>query len=161
VVRIGLLERVVPELGIEVWGYGAGSLRPDSPILPAYRGEAWGLDMYSVLAESKIVVNMHEAVAGGNANNMRLFEATGAGAMLLTDRGANLGELFEPGREVVTFDDAEDLIAKARHYLEHEDERLSIAAAGQARTLADHTYERRLPRVAERLERARASGSGD
>ena len=152
-VRIGLLEQVVPELGIEVWGYGADSLPAGSPILPAYRGEAWGLDMYAVLADSKIVVNMHEAVAAGNANNMRLFEATGAGAMLLTDRGANLSELFEPGREVVTFDDPEDLVAKVRHYLEHDAERLRIAAAGQQRTLSEHSYERRMAELVEILER--------
>jgi spore maturation protein CgeB len=108
--------------------------------------------MYSVLARSRIVINVHEDVAEGNVNNMRLFEATGAGAMLLTDTGANLGELFEPGKEVVTFDDADDLVAKARHYLEHEDERRQIAAAGQRRTLAEHTYQRRIGELAARLE---------
>ena len=47
---------------------------------------------------TRIVVNRHIDVAEGYANNMRLYEATGMGALLITDRGRNLGELFEPGR---------------------------------------------------------------
>jgi hypothetical protein len=41
--------------------------------------------MYRVLARSGIVVNRLGPVAEGAANNMRLFEATGAGALLLTE----------------------------------------------------------------------------
>jgi hypothetical protein len=151
--RVELLERVCEVADVSIWGYGAEALSPSSPLLSRFRGPAWGLDMYEVLADSKIVINRHIDAAEGYANNMRLYESTGTGAMLLTDDGSNLGELFEPGREVVSFADAEDLVAKARHYLEHDDERLRIAAAGQARTLAEHSYERRMTELAEILER--------
>jgi spore maturation protein CgeB len=140
--RRRIIEEASRSLPIEVWGYGDEQLEPGSPI--RHRGEVWGLDMYSVLARSKIVVNVHGEVAEGQAANMRMFEATGMGALLLTDGGSNLADLFEPGREVVTFDDAEDLVAKARHYLANEDERRAIAAAGQERTLREHSYERRM-----------------
>jgi hypothetical protein len=40
--------------------------------------------MYRVLECSKIVINHHGDVAPW-ANNLRLFEATGTGALLLTD----------------------------------------------------------------------------
>jgi spore maturation protein CgeB len=156
--RIALLEAVGQRLGVEVWGYGVDALSAGSPIRELHRGEAWGLDMYEVLARSKIVVNIHEGVAEGNVNNMRLFEATGAGAMLLTDRGANLADLFEPEAEVATFGDAAELVLRAEHFLAHDDERLAIAAAGQARTLAEHTYGNRLEQVASRLEAMLAVG---
>jgi spore maturation protein CgeB len=104
-------------------------------------------------------VNRHIDAAEGHANNMRLYEATGSGALLLTDRGSNLHELFEPGREVVVYEGASDLADKAAHYLAHDDERRAIAAAGQARTLSDHTYARRMEQLAsalsDRLARAR------
>jgi hypothetical protein len=48
-----------------------------------------------------VALNRHIAAAEGHANNMRLYEATGVGTCLLTDRGSNLGELFEVGREVI------------------------------------------------------------
>jgi spore maturation protein CgeB len=147
-----LLEQVAARAPVEFWGYGASGLAPDSAIRRRYHGEAWGLDMYRVLARSRIVVNRHIDAAKGHANNMRLFEATGGGALLLTDRGRNLGELFQPGSEVAVYDDADDLAAKLRHYLEHDDERRAIAAAGQARTLRDHSYARRMEQLAELLE---------
>jgi spore maturation protein CgeB len=84
---------------------------------------------------------------------MRLYEATGVGSLLLTNEGSNLTELFQPGSEVVTYADVDDLVEKARHYLAHEDERRTIAAAGQARTLRDHTYEVRMRELAEILGR--------
>lgn len=147
-----LLERLCTELDLQLWGYIKDRLRADSPILPRHHGEAWGLDMYSVLARSQITVNRHGDIAEDNANNMRLFEATGVGAMLMTEEASNLGELFDPGVEVVPYRDADDLLEKARHYLEHEAERRAIARAGQARTLADHTYRRRMQQLAAMLE---------
>jgi spore maturation protein CgeB len=108
--------------------------------------------MYRVLARSRIVVNRHIDVAEGHANNMRLYEATGSGALLLTDPGHNLGDLFEPGVEVIVYESADDLVAKLRHHRDHDDERRRVAAAGQARTLRDHTYERRMGELAGILE---------
>ena len=147
-----LLERVAAELPLEVWGYGAEGLAADSALRRAYRGEAWGIDMYGVLARSRIVVNRHGPIAAGYANNMRLFEATGAGAMLITEAAPNLADYFEPGHEVVTYDGPADLMEKLRHYLEHDEERKRIAAAGQARSLRDHSYGKVIARLSEILE---------
>ena len=147
-----LLEEVARSTPIDFWGYGADELAPNSPIRARQHGEAWGLDMYRVLARSRIVVNRHIDAAEGYANNMRLYEATGSGALLLTDAGHNLAELFDPGRELLVYEDADDLTAKIAHYLEHDDERRRVAAAGQARTLRDHGYDRRMAQLAELLE---------
>jgi spore maturation protein CgeB len=70
-----LLERLADEVEIDIWGYGAEALRPDSPILRRYRGYAWGLQMYEILARSKLALNRHIDAADGYANNMRLYEA--------------------------------------------------------------------------------------
>jgi spore maturation protein CgeB len=147
-----LLEQVARETEVDFWGYGADRLEPHSPIRARYHGEAWGLDMYRVLARSRIVVNRHIDAAEGHANNMRLYEATGSGALLLTDPGRNLEDLFEPGAEVVVYDGAADLVAKLRHHLEHDDERRRVAAGGQARTLGEHTYSRRMAELAGILD---------
>ena len=147
-----LLERVAAELPLEVWGYGAEGLAADSALRRAYRGEAWGIDMYGVLARSRIVVNRHGPITAGYANNMRLFEATGAGAMLITEAAPNLADYFEPGHEVVTYDGPADLMEKLRHYLEHDEERKRIAAAGQARSLRDHSYRKVIARLSEILK---------
>jgi spore maturation protein CgeB len=147
-----LLERLAEALPIDAWGYGAEALVNGSALRNRYRGEAWGLDMYRVLARSRIVVNRHIDVAEGYANNMRLYEATGVGALVVTESAPNLGDLFEPDREVVTYSDLPELRDKLEHLLAHDDERRAIAAAGQARTLRDHTYRRRMQELIDVLE---------
>ena len=147
------LARAARKLPLEFWGYDTRGWPPWSPIRRRYHGEAWGLEMFRLLRDSRIVLNRHIGAAEQNANNMRLYEVTGVGSLLLTDAKENVAELFEPGREVVTYAGADELVERARHYLEHEDERLAVAAAGQARTLRDHGYPRRMAQLAELLER--------
>ncbi len=149
--RIELLETLAERRPFEWWGYGAERLPPRSPLRRGYRGPAWGLEMYERLRTARITLNVHIGVAGRYANNMRLYEATGVGSLLLTDWKENLGELFEPGREVAAFRSAGECVELIDHYLSHEEERAAVARAGQVRTLRDHTYERRMGEYAERL----------
>jgi hypothetical protein len=148
-----MLERVAARLPLSIWGYGIETLAGDSPLRACHHGEAWGIDMYRILARSQVVLNRHIDVAEGNANNMRMFEATGVGAVLATERAPNLADLFEPVTEVLAYADEEELISRVKEQLERPDERYATARAGQARTLAEHTYRRRIEELAQLLER--------
>ena len=150
---IPVLEYLARNTPIQFYGYGAGSLESGSPIRPRHHGEVWGLDMYRALARSRITLNRHINVAENNANNMRLYEATGVGTLLLTDRKDNLGELFEIGKEVVEYSSAEEAAQLIRYYIAHPDEAQAIARAGQARTLRDHTYRHRMAELVPILQR--------
>ena len=150
---IPVLEYLADNTPIQFFGYGAGTLDRNSPIVSRHRGEVWGLDMYRALARSRITLNRHVNVAENNANNMRLYEATGVGSLLITDRKDNLNELFEVGKEVLTYSSQEEAAELIRYYLVHSDEAETIAKAGQARTLQDHTYKRRIEELAPILER--------
>jgi spore maturation protein CgeB len=148
----GILARAARRVPIEFWGYGGHLWPPWSPVKRRYHGEAWGADMYRVLAEARIVINRHGSIAGPYAVNMRMFEATGMGALLLTDNGEHLDDLFEPGAEAIPYDSARQLVDRLTYYLRHEDERSGIAAAGQERTLRDHTYRQRMGELIELLD---------
>ena len=148
----GLLARAARRVPIDFWGYGARGWPPWSPLRRRHHGEAWGLDMYRVLRNARIALNRHIGIAAGYANNMRLYEATGVGTMLLTEDAPNLGDLFEPGREVATYASEDELVEKVQHYLGHEDERRAIAAAGRARTIREHGYDTRMAELAGILE---------
>lgn len=99
--------------------------------------------MLSVLSCAKVGLNFHIDAAGRYAGNIRLYEVTGVGSCLLTDEKENLHQLFERDTEVVTYKSADECLEKAKWLLEHPKEREAIAKAGQARTLRDHTYEKR------------------
>lgn len=148
-----MLEYLARSTKIEFFGYGVESLNRSSPIVACHHGEVWGLEMYRALARSRVTLNRHINVAENNANNMRLYEATGVGALLITDRKDNLGELFEVGKEVVAYSSPEEAAELIRYYIEHPSEARAISLAGQARTLRDHTYQRRMEELVLVLER--------
>ncbi len=138
------LEEVAKSIPVDVWGNGIEFLSPFSPLRRNYHGEAWGVDMYRIFAKSKIVINRHISVAGKFANNARLYEATGMGAMLLTDKKKNLHEIFRVGSEIGIYKNHSDLLKKIDYYLSHDQERNRIARSGQARTLKNHSYRFRM-----------------
>jgi spore maturation protein CgeB len=151
--RLSFLEHLCSHLEIQVWSSRVNGLRHDSSIRSRYVAPAWGIEMYQILHRSKITLNHHIDIASGYANNLRLYEATGVGTLLVTDWKKNLNELFEPGREVVPYRSPEECVELVRYYLEHEDERQAIAQAGQARTLRDHTYYQRVQSLLEIVSR--------
>jgi spore maturation protein CgeB len=81
----------------------------------------------------------------------RDFEVPGCGGFLLTGKAENLEEYYRIGREVVCFDDTDELIDKVEYYLSHEEERASIAQAGYERTLRDHTYVQRFNEIFKKI----------
>jgi spore maturation protein CgeB len=127
---------------------------PVNPRLtPFIRPPVFGLEMYRTLRRSKITLNTHIDVSPRSASNMRLFESTGVGTCLLTDRKENLATLFDPEKEVVPYSSAEECIEKAEWLLDNPHERRSIAEAGQQRTLKDHTFARRAEQLDEIIKK--------
>ncbi len=150
---IPLLEQLAETTPIQFFGYGADALPATSPIKHRHRGEVWGPDMYRALARSRMTINRHINVAENNANNMRLYEATGVGTMLITDQKDNLGDLFEIGKEVVTYSTPQEASELVQYYIAHPEQAQVIAKAGQARTLREHTYRHRMEELVPILER--------
>ncbi len=153
--RVEVLNAVANIAPLQTWTAARRSLLVGSAVAGTIRGQAFGADMYRVMARSRITLNTHGPVAGHFANNLRLYEATGMGALLVTDARSNLGELFDVGAEVVAFETPRDAGELVRYYLDHPEEAQAIAAAGQARTLREHTWTNRMERlsrfVGERL----------
>lgn len=108
------------------------------------RGIAYGIEMYQILADSKITLNTHIDVAGKEAANMRLFEATGVGSCLITDWKENLTDYFTVDKEVISYKSLGECAEKITWLLQQEPERKKIAEAGQKRTLENYTLGKRI-----------------
>lgn len=151
--RTEIVEAVARAAPLRTWTGDLAVLPKDSAIRRTVQGVAWGRAMYEVLARSRVTINTHGRIAGDAANNLRLFEGTGMGALLVTDARANLGDLFEAGREVVTYRDPDECAEVICYFLGHPEEADSIAAAGQRRTLREHTWHDRMGRLADLVRR--------
>ena len=106
--------------------------------------------MYAILKSSEITINHHGNVHP-HANNCRLYEATASGTFLLTDWKPDLSEIFDPEKEVAAFTDADDCIEKIRRFSRDSTLRKKIAAAGQRRCEAEHSYEFRIAQFLREL----------
>ena len=154
--RIALLEAVAGRYDLKLWGNRPQALPASSPLHRCYQGEIWGADMYQVLRRSRITLNSHIDMAGSEAGNMRLFEATGVGTFLLTDFKDNLDTLFAPDREVAVWRSIDDCLAGIGRYLGDEAACTAIARAGHQRTMAQHTYRHRAREILGFADQARA-----
>lgn len=114
--------------------------KTDDEILKKYcKPAVYGKEIYTIIKESKIVLNIHSNDSKF-ARNIRLFEVTGIGSMLLTDYKVNMDKLFKENIEVITFKSFKDTLSKIKYYLENEEEREQIALNGQKRTINKYNY---------------------
>jgi O-antigen biosynthesis protein len=90
-----------------------------------------------------------------NDVNMRVFEALACGSLLVTNDLADNGqaELFRDGVHLATYRDGEELVDKIRFYLEREELREHVAAAGRAEVLARDTYRHRMEKLLGEVEK--------
>lgn len=92
---------------------------------------------------AKVVVNnLHYGEIWGV--NVRTFEAAGIGAFQMVNWRPGLKQLFEDGKELISFKTMGDLREKLDYWLGRANERSQIAEAGKRRAYAEHTYELRL-----------------
>ncbi|WP_415908460.1 CgeB family protein [Oleiharenicola sp. Vm1] len=131
-----------------------------SPLRRRTHGPLYGRAMFAQLARSDITLNCHIAMAQPSAGNMRLFEATGAGACLVTDARRDLDEIFALDSEVVTYGSIEECVERVRWLLDHASAAAEIGARGQRRTLAAHTFAHRAAELEGLIEARLKAGTG-
>jgi glycosyltransferase involved in cell wall biosynthesis len=139
----------VAKSGIDLKTFGYGLRRAilpflSSPLQKRFGGELWGLEMYKTLNNSRVSLNFHIDVAKGFSGNMRLYEATGCGTLLMNENTPDLNRIFRVGKEVVVYNDFADLVKKINYYLAHDEERSDIARAGQKACIENHGYAQRI-----------------
>jgi spore maturation protein CgeB len=74
---------------------------------------------------------------------LRDFEVPMSGGFYMVEYMEELEEFFEIGKEIVCYNDREDLADKIKYYLDHDSERETIRWAGHQRCLRDHTWKKR------------------
>jgi spore maturation protein CgeB len=154
--RKELLEYLAEHSEIRIWGSGTELLSVGSPIWKKHFGKTGGMQMYQIYQESKIALHLNNDGLHEFVGAKRYFEVTGAGTMLMALHQKNILEFFIPGVEIVTFIDIKDCLEKIQYYLAHDEERKQIALAGQQRTLRDHTFKSRIPRLLEEISKLKS-----
>ncbi len=128
------------------------SLKPLSTLYPqnCFRPK-FALDYFRLIRDSRLIFNRHTD-EDNHAGNIRMFEVTGIGSCLLSDKPEESKKLFDIDSEIVTYSSIDECIEKARTLLSNEPLRAQIAAKGRARTLKDHTVMNRCQAIHHDLQ---------
>jgi spore maturation protein CgeB len=81
----------------------------------------------------------------------RVFDIMSVGGFVLSNWQEEIPELFEEGKEIVTFKTPEELIEKADYYLAHEQERVRVGINGYQKIKQCYTYEHQMQKIIDVL----------
>ena len=70
----------------------------------------------------------------------RVMDIMGCGGFVLSNYQADMCDAFVPDEDFVYYESIEDAVDKTGYYLEHEDERLKIAANGYEKVKREHNF---------------------
>ncbi|MGE4062736.1 MAG: glycosyltransferase [Rhodospirillaceae bacterium] len=155
---------MIAEMSREAPGFSFGVFTPRAQALSPLtqqmnKGARWGTEMLRTIRNARILVNIDVDAFDGQPPNMRLIEATGAGAFLLTTHHPELSAFFEPGEEVETFRTPQELAAKINYYLMMPERADEIARRGQERCMREHARSARAAWFAEIMNKALGRGA--
>ncbi len=122
---------------------GAGWEQHTRPANVRYLGHVYTRDHNAFHATPRLALNIsRDSMARfGFSPATRVFEATGAGACLISDWWPGIEHFFEPNREILVAKSGEEVAA----FIEEvdEDHARRIGDAALRRALSEHTYARR------------------
>lgn len=102
-------------------------------------------DMIDVFDQSRICLNLSNPWHHGTMPQIkgRHFEIPQIGRLQVCTPADDLQSYFDYDKEIVVANTADELVEKLHYYLEHPDERETIAAAGRERMLKEHQWHHR------------------
>ncbi len=162
----GILALIDAGLPVTVYGHEPWFKSKHRAKLGDHLQASLGVEDYERALKGSRIGLCFVSVLNYNQTASRSFEIPGSGTFLLAIRTDQHLECYEEGKEAEFFTGHEELVRKVKYYLEHEDERVAIAARGHARCVEsgyswDAIMARDWPKVRERFEsRNPSNGAG-
>jgi hypothetical protein len=129
-----MLELAEAGIEVRVWGYGWDRSPIRHPRLCVRNELLEGLEYAKSINATKVNLGFLRKV-NRDLQTTRTMEIPGCGGFLLAERTDEHLRLFREGEEAEFFGSTAELVAKCRHYLEHDELRRRIAAAGHRRCI--------------------------
>ncbi len=87
------------------------------------------------------------------AVNQRIFDVPSCGGFVLTDHREQMDDLFEPDKEIISYQCVEDIPDIMEKCLKDSQMRKKVSGAARKRILAEHTYEHRLLEILDKMRK--------
>jgi spore maturation protein CgeB len=150
--RVRLLDRLIAK-GIPLRLYGGGFPRwiGETASRAAHTGRIVTCEEKARVFRSAAGVLNTMNPAEVNGVNVRLFEAAGCGAAVLTEFRSTVPDLFAVGKEVLVFHDFDELVVQATRLLSERGLTARLGDAAAQRAHRDHTYDLRVTAILDKL----------
>ncbi|WP_291325491.1 glycosyltransferase [Desulfovibrio sp. UCD-KL4C] len=166
--RIAMLDsvaRAAKQYGFSLALHLSGDFSHLTPsMVPYLKQPVFGLDAMRCLRRGRMVIDSRTPVYLSDRHgypikdisedencSMRLFEATGCGALVLALEGVS--RWFDWGKEIISYKNPQDLVDKIRHFIANPEERENIASAGQNRCLTEYNMKRNTERFMDIVDK--------
>jgi spore maturation protein CgeB len=155
--KMPLLAAVKKALGRRFRFHGLASLKKNVYFNLKYGFPGWvrpvPFPQYVPLYQrAKIGINVHNR-GDYTVGSYRLFDLPANGVMQISDGGPYLKQFYSVGEEIVSYQDADELIDKIKYYLAHDEERKRIALNGFRRVRKDYRIVDMLGRAGELIRK--------
>jgi spore maturation protein CgeB len=146
--RLPYMDALLSIPGLKLALYGGFWDRQPRRYRRLARGIVTGRRYRLALTSAKIALGLYRE-ANRDQHSMRTFEIPACGAFLCAPRSAEHEELFREGTDAAFFGSPDELKSQVTRYLDDDDARTRIAAAGfRAVTQGAHTYADRIVEMA-------------
>ena len=124
---------------LRIWGRSNWGETLPGLVEPIRNGPVLGTEYAKAIRASKINLGLlfegGDKAPIGDVITARTFEIPAAGGFMLHERTAEVTQYFKEGKECELFSNQDELMQKIEYYLDHDEEREAIAAAGHQRAL--------------------------
>lgn len=132
------------------WLYRRATRKLDPLFLPTAKGGIPFTQIAATFSSYEVVLNFSNVWADGRPGSkliphvrLRDFEAPMCRTCYLTGYTDEIGEFYEPGKEVDTYSSEAEVVDKVRYYLRNPGAAERLREAGYRRALRDHTWRNR------------------
>jgi len=105
----------------------------------------------NIYKKSKSVLNLTNEFNVIDGLNQRSFDPYLTNTIVLQEDCKDLELCFEPNKEIIVFENIEDLKDKVNYFLVNSKEYLKVLDKGKKRVLCNHTYQNRIEKVLKEI----------
>ena len=101
----------------------------------------YGKAMFQKQSQYAMTFNKHSNHTGDFACNMRMFEATGLGCLLITENKSDISDYFVPDEEVIVYNNTSEVLEKINFLIKNPNVAKSISEKGMRKCHLNHNSE--------------------
>ena len=114
------------------------------------KANIFGYNYYEYLNNAKVVLNIHRSELH-DYGNIRCFEGTGMGSLLMSNRVESMREYYVNGLEYLGFESYEEFLDSYKSIINNLEKLEKIADAGMNKTLSNFTSDNQAKKMIDAI----------